>query len=310
MNLLTQALGERGFRADPELAARIYQQAGRTLAPGAFGVFFVKQDALTYQPPAGTARSIHAVIRLVNSSDGSQGAEAAGAFKEGMLQSDGAFYGGHARYGSGPDFDRDYRIWMQNAEGVWQVIATHDVLEQRLKEEGQPLHRDAWAQFQHRVAEGTLEVEGNDQGNVYLNPENQFSNEFGGKLIYWCLNRDPNLHRATGRGGELAQTAPEDKKYHLWLFDGCRTQSYLSSIRATPGQDSGRTDILSTKRIPAFEDVPRSMIALLDSVLGQQSAEQAIRAMDQVNDTQNKETHGVRGNAIRGDGFEDNPVIK
>ena len=72
------------------------EEAGRVLPANPFGTFWVQPDALTYTPPAGAARKIHAVVRLVASRDGKQGAEAASAFEDGMVESDVALYGGHA----------------------------------------------------------------------------------------------------------------------------------------------------------------------------------------------------------------------
>jgi hypothetical protein len=44
-----------------------------------FGELYVKEDALTYKPPAGDERKIHAIVRLVYSIDGSEGKKVANA---------------------------------------------------------------------------------------------------------------------------------------------------------------------------------------------------------------------------------------
>jgi hypothetical protein len=302
-----RALADRQFVDNAALAATLYKQAGRALPKGAFGEFFVRQNALTYKPPAGDARPIHAVVRLVSSPDGTQGKEAAAAFKEGMAQSDVAYYAGHGRYGSGPDFDRNFdKLELIDAQGNAEQIPSYDDLERRLADEGKASGRGAWAQFLYRVSQKTINVVASNEGNVYLNPADQHSDEFGGRLIYWALNQQGSAAKlATGKNGDLANAAP-DRKYRLLVFDGCRTQDYVTSIRNTPGNDKRATDMIVTQRVTYWSDDAKLLAAFLDSILGQQSAEQIVKGMDAPNTT------GPEGGtpAVKGSGFEDNPVIR
>ena len=305
-----QVLGERGFRDDRAAAAEIYRQAGRELGESAFGVFFVRRDALVYRPPAGEARPIHAVVRLVSSRDGTEGGAAASAFREGMTQSDVAYYSGHGRYGSGPDFDRNFMTFeLLDAQGqIEQAIDDYDVLERVLRNEGRQHGRSAWQQFLWRVEQNRINVQGSNAGNVFINPRNMHSDEFGARLIYWSLKRS-GATPATGRDGELAGAgaAHPERRYRLLVFDGCRTQDYVQSIRSTPGHDPRSTDILATQRTVDWGDEVRTLAAFLDSVLQQQSAEQIVRGMDR---EQGVAAGGPRGNAYRGFGLDDNPVIR
>ncbi len=307
-------LTARGFVQDADAARRIYEQAGRAMGESAFGLFFVRENALTYTPPAAEARQVHAVVRLIFSADGSQGAVASGAFREGMAQSDIAYYSGHGRYGSGPDFDRNFMSFelLDRDGNVEQEIRDYTVLEREMRNEGRHSGRSAWQQFLWRVNHNRINVLGSNQGNVFVNPQNRHSGEFGSRLIYWSLQRQGGTGTApvTGQASELAQAAADypERHYRLLVFDGCRTQDYVTSLRATPGYDSRSTDILATRRTVDWGDETGTLETFLDSVLGQQSAEQIIRGMD----TQQGPTTpgGRRGGAYRGFGLEDNPVVR
>ena len=109
---------------------------------------------------------------------------------------------------------------------------------------------------------------------------------------------------AVGKHGDLGQRDAEHK-YQLWVFDGCRTQDYNQSIRATPNQDAHKTDLMSTQRVVQWADYAKTFIAFLDSVLAQQSAEQIMKGMDTT-----QELHGGPGQTMKGDGFGYAPVIQ
>lgn len=255
---------------------------------------------------------MHAVVRLVDNKDGTKGAQAATAFKEGMQNSDVSYYAGHARYGSGPDFDRNMSFEIQGAGGEWEKIEAYEVLEKRLTDEGKAVGRDAWAQFQWRMGKATLKVIGSNEGNVFLNPVNNHPGEFGGKLMYWNLNRkggnaadgSKGGNLATGKNGDLAKRDAE-RKYNLWVFDGCRTQDYVKSIRDTPERDTKKTDIIATQRITYWNDKAQVLASFLDSIIAQQSAEKLVGGMEAGNVTGEE-----KGRAMKGDGFADNPIIQ
>jgi peptidoglycan hydrolase-like protein with peptidoglycan-binding domain len=307
IDAITQALADRGFRNDRAAAIRIYRQAGRTLGASDFGVYLVRENALTYRPPAGAARQIHAVVRLVTSRDGSQGAQAASAFREGMAQSDVAMYAGHGRYGSGPDFDRNMSFELLDQHGViTQRVDNYEALEGILQREGARNGRSAWQQFLWRVRHHRINVIGSNAGNLYLNPANRHSGEFGANLMYWNLQHN-RVSPVTGRRGSLdsdVQANPE-RSFRVWLFDGCRTQDYLTSIRGTPGVDTHSTDIFASRRTLYWHDYADTVASFLDSILNQQSAEQILRGMDAANTS--SQSRGP-GQAFRAEGVIDNPI--
>ena len=308
---MVSALGGRGFAANNALGIRLYNEAGRNVPPNAFGTFYVKQNALTYRPPAGAPRQIHAVVRLVYSQDGSQGAETAQAFRDGMVQSDAAFYAGHGRYGSGPDFDRNFTFELLDDTGaVEETIADYEELETKLREEGRRSRpvRTAWQQFEWREQNGRIRVHGDNDGNLFLNPTNRHQGEFGGKLMYWNLQRrQGGAPVQTGRRGPLATQAAAhpERRYRVLVFTGCRTQDYERSIRNTPGLDSRSADVIATNDITYWNDKAASFAAFLDDVLGMQSAEETARDMDTA-----ESSHATGRQRVNVYGAGDNPTIQ
>ncbi|MBW1879430.1 MAG: hypothetical protein JRI25_18870 [Deltaproteobacteria bacterium] len=266
-------------------AAELYTQAGRTVEKADFGQYYVKENALMYTPPVGgPPRPIHAVVRLVFSHDGKEGKKAADAFKEGMAESDVAYYSGHGRYGSGPDFDRNMTFDLKDAEGnVEQHIEDYTVLKKVLAKEGKARSRGPWAQFMWRVNKKRIEVNGDNEGNVFLNPKNKHSKEFGARLMYWNLERTgKGAKLQTGKDGPLdkALDSEEARKYRIVVFDGCRTKDYLTAVRGTPGMKKDTTDIAATRRSVDWGDEANTLAEFLDGIIGQQSKESIIKDMD------------------------------
>ena len=98
----------RSFTEDDAAAEQLRTAAGRPHTPG--GRNYVKRD---YNISHG--QPVHAALRLVEPTDesggtGQSGAASRDAAMAGMDQSDLFAYGGHARYGTGPDFDRNYHF--------------------------------------------------------------------------------------------------------------------------------------------------------------------------------------------------------
>lgn len=307
---MEQALRRRAFVVDNARGIQLYQEAGRTLPANPFGTFWVRRNALTYQPPAGAARQIHVVVRFVASPEGTRGAEAAKAFKEGMVESDATFYGGHGRYGAGPDFDRNFTIELLDGQGALErFFDDYAQLAQHLGVEGRPHGRGAWAQFEWRLGQNRIVVHGENQGNVRLTRNNPHPGEFGAKLMFWNLDRPgTGVVPVTGRGGELArqiQARPE-RKYRAPVFDGCRATDYESSLRATPGLDQHTTDTFSSTVSLYWDNVAATWVAFLDSILDMQSAEDIATAMDNMQTTTRRAGRGT----IKAYGVNDNPIYQ
>lgn len=306
---LHKALGDQGFAQDASTAAVLFKHAGRAVDAKSFGEMWVKQDALTYTPPAGKPRPIHAVVRLVYSLDGKQGKEVAKAYKEGLAESDVAYYSGHGRYGSGPDFDRNYAFKLLAADGsLEQAIDKYQQLELVLAAEGKQHGRTAWQQFEWRRDHKRIEVDASNEGNVVLNTENAHAGDFGSNLMYWAVNQKggKGSPKVTGKGNELdtkqAAADEPDRKYRVVVFDGCRSVDYNTAIRATPGYDKKSADIFGSTKSLNWGDEGKTLAAFLGSILKMQSAETVAKNMD--------DQQSVGPNAYHVYGAEDNPVAK
>lgn len=291
VSVLLQRNFEQSSPEDPELQ-KIYAAAGRKIGRGTFGDFYVRKNALSYMPPVGgEPRLIHFTARIVASPDGSKGKEAAAAMKEGMMESDVAYYSGHGRYGTGPDFDA-------NATFVYnrRLIKDYERLEEILEQEAGKGR--AWPQFLKRIDDKSLVVNFSNAGNIVMNSKSPHEAEFGGKLMSWLLKNNPHgaAPSATTEGGELANSG--NRKYQIYVFDGCRTKDYVTNIRKTPGRDNKQTDILATKKTVDWGTEAMALGAFLDGILGQLSANEVVTNMD-----------GGR-HAYMSDGLEDNPIHK
>jgi hypothetical protein len=303
---LRAALAARQFVADRADAAKLMAQAKRTLGPSATGEYYVRRNALTYHPPAGPPRQIHAVVRVIDSGEGTRGSTNVAAIEESVAQSDVTTYSGHGRFGSGPDFNRNFdKLELLDERGnVTHSFPGYLELEKELTAEGRPHGRSAWEQFCWRDAQHRVNVVAAHDGNVFLNPQQTHPTEFGSQLMYWSLHRDGRA-LATGPGGTLAAgvaAAQPDHRYRVLLFDGCRTQDYVQSIRATPGLDARSTDVLGTRRVTSWMGMADRIVSFLDSMISQHSAEETIRGLD----AQERPTGGT----VAGFGLDDNPVYQ
>jgi hypothetical protein len=268
----------RGYKQDNDTAAEILDKAGRPLSQKSTGQFFVKQNAFSYGPPAGESKQIHAIVRVVFNDVAGGGGGASAAFREGMAVGDAVWYSGHGRYGTGPDFDRNFlqfRIYDPPGQPPVQTIDDYDVLEGVLRPHGNP-----WTVFRQWVADGRLEVDFSNAGNLRLVTTTPHRSEFGGALMQWALEQQQGGSAvATGAGGELATAAAASgRRYRLLAFAGCRTQDYERSLRATPGFGLRDADVLETTRTVIAGYGAYVFAAFVDSVLGQVTTQRLTQA--------------------------------
>ncbi|MEO7736373.1 MAG: hypothetical protein ABIY55_35775, partial [Kofleriaceae bacterium] len=223
-----------------------------------------------------------------------------------LEQSDIAYYSGHGRYGTGPDFNRNYKFELQDDKGsVEQKIDDYEVLEAVMKTEGAKSGRSAWQQFLWRVNNKRINVIASNDGNVVLNSKNAHPNEFGGNLMSWNLNRTTGgAAPVTGKDNELAKSTAvsKDRKYRVVVFDGCSSVDYETSVRATPGYDEKSADMFGSSRTLDWGDEGPTLATFLDGLVGMQSAEKIAKDMD-------AQQTGKKG-AYHAYGVGDNPVIK
>jgi hypothetical protein len=315
MQAMVGAVGARlsamGFTNDDRVAADVLKKTGRSVSGDSVSTFWVKPNAFAYSPPAGTSIGVDAVVRIVANIGGDRGAEAANAFRAAMVQGDVAYYFGHARFGSGPDFDRNFAGFdLIAADGSVQPIdpqqgvAIYSALELALRAEGDP-----WTVFQRRIADGTLVAHLSNAGNVWLNDRNPHANDpgegFGSRLMYWALAQDRDGPE-TGAGGTLA-AGPDvsGRNYRVVAFAGCSTRDFEASLRATPGFDTRSADIVETSRVINLAGAgTESFVSFLNDVMAEASGEGIVRDMNE----QMRQHEGMfTGPAFRISGIADNP---
>ncbi len=273
------ALEGRGYTENGRRAAELLAAAGRPLADGTVGTFYVKENAFTYSPPAGESRQIHSIVRVVYNDVPGGGAAAAAAFREGMTSGDASFYIGHGRYGTGPDFDRNFiEFRLYDAQGnLEQTIDTYQALETVMRGES----RDPWQAFMARVNANRIVVELSNAGNLRL-AARPHDNEFGARLIQWALERS-GTPLQTGESGELATGAAANpqRRYRVVAFYGCSTNSYDTALRNTEGFGTREADILVTNRTTSGGAEVSAFLAFLDGIAGQGSAERMLGSMNE-----------------------------
>jgi hypothetical protein len=292
----------RGYTEDNDRAAELLEAAGRPLASASTGRFYVKENAFTYAPPAGPSRSIHSIVRVVYNDVPGEGAAAADAFREGMTSGDASFYIGHGRYGTGPDFDRNFiEFRLLDAEGrLEQTIDSYQTLETVLRAEA----RDPWQAFMARVNSNRIVVEVSNAGNLRM-AARAHGNEFGGRLIQWALEQS-STPLETGEGGRLATAAAANpqRRYRVVAFYGCSTNSYDTALRNTEGFGTREADILVTSRTTRAGAEISGFLAFLDGIAGQSSAE---RMLGGLNQAMRRDEAGFAGNPWQFTGIRDNP---
>jgi len=296
-----EAIGQRGYTEDAKKAAKLLESAGRPLADAATGRFFVKENAFNYSPPAGQNRAIHAIVRVVFNDVAGAGEKAAAAFREGMTAGDAAWYSGHGRYGTGPDFDRNFIAFrLYNADHVLeQTLDDYDALEHVLAKGG----KDPWKVFEQRVADGSLEVDLSNAGNVRI-ADHAHSGEFGAKLINWALAKT-GTRVQTGAQGQLAEDAAKSpQRYRVLAFYGCSTNSYDKELRATEGFSTKQADILVTNRVTRGGADVAAFMSFLDGMVNQSSAEKMLGG---VNKAMREHENRFTGDPWQFTGTGDNP---
>jgi hypothetical protein len=273
---LLKELGDRGFTEDPKLAWKLLAQAGRAVADPEYGRWFVKENATTYSPPAGASRKIHAVIRVLRNTKPGEGGRARAAYMESMARGDATFYSGHGRYGTGPDFDRNFlqfRLYEKKGDKTpKQVIRQYEALEIELSKGG----KNPIKVFKEMVADGRLEVDFANTGNVRLVGKTPHTGEFGGYLLQWAFEQQQGgTPTVTGEGNELEKAHQAGgRRYRIVAFAGCRTADYEKALRSTPGFSMKDADVMETNRTVHTGYGAFVFGSFIDSVLAQQNRAQ------------------------------------
>ena len=279
----------RSFTEDEAAAEQLRTAAGRPHTPG--GRNYVKRD---YNTSHG--QPVHAALRLVEPTDESSGTGESGAASRdaamaGMDQSDLFAYGGHARYGTGPDFDRNYHFVVH-----WDSFPNPP--QGKTGDEEFP-DMDAFvaatrvstqARFEALEAQGAVEFVPHPGGNVTINVDPQSHvRELGAYF----------MRRANAGQTNALDTGITESRYRLWMFNGCSTRDYVRSVRRNPRLGTRDLDMVVTDPATYLTSYAEGILSFLDGVMSTESA----AALDQ----RMEDATPFESNTHSSSGFEDNP---
>jgi len=260
---------------------------------------------------------VHAVVNLITAVNiftgqpydhgREKGAELKAAALQGMHRSDLFIYDGHGRYGTGPDFDRNWWItvnWDRYTEvykkavtrdgklraGKEDIVDAHEI---HYAEEDLGLHgSDPIKRFKGLEEKGVMEFHAVGTGNIGINTE---PNEMS--LHGWLQGRS-----IASTKDELASSFKGDKErdYRLWLFNGCNTFNYEKRIRESgDALSSKKLDMFLTQNTISGTTTAEALLSYLDGVIARESAK-ALEGRLEEAQVSEKAPYGQYG-------FEDNP---
>ncbi len=280
---LEEGLLARGFVDDPDAALARLAAAGRP-AP---------QRPATHLLARGIARDatggpVDAVVTLLRAGDGSGGGDVASAFLEALGRCDVVAYGGHGRYGTGPDFDYNFTAdLLDEAGNVTSSFSEYRDLEEALARRGKPHGRSALAEYRLLTKQRRLVIRRVNSGNLVINLRNYHAGEFGSHLMVDQLQADPNVRRMSKQRF--------DKRYRVWMFNGCRTHDYFYNLRKlNPQVNAGGLDLLGTRRVIYWGQIADSLLALVDGICARDDYKHLLARLSAVNasDETDAETTG------------------
>jgi hypothetical protein len=240
---------------------------------------------------------VHVVLRLIGpAADGADGTDSAAAALAALNESEIFEYGGHARYGTGPDFDRNYTITVH-----WDLVpearrGSHTGDQQMSSDEFMRTFRvgddrNGIRLFDAMRDAGQLSFLGNASGNLGINPGPvTHPNTLGNHLI------------GLATAGQPLRLAPAvtDDHYRLWLFNGCITREYMSALRSSGNTHLGTRDLdVTTNVVPPYViTLAEGLLAYLDGVLAMEGARALVERMENA--------HPLADDRYGSDGFQDN----
>lgn len=271
-DLLEAGLLARGFsRDDAGAVARL--AAGKRVAPQRPAQHWLGRGVAS----DASGRPVDVVVTLVRAGDGSAGGDAASAFLEGLGRCDVAMYGGHGRYGTGPDFDYNFTADLVDDKGAVEAsFSEYKDLEEFLAERGRVSKRSPLAEYRTLVARGRLQIRRINSGNLVINLRNYHTAEFGAHVMVDQLKTDPNIRRMSKQAF--------DKRYRLWLFHGCRTNDYFYNLRKlNPKANTGGLDLLGTRRVTYWSMIGDTLLQLLDALSQRRNFSQILQTLHAAN---------------------------
>ena len=106
-------------------------------------------------------------------------------------------------------------------------------------------------------------------------------------------------------GLETETTAHPDRKYRILVFEGCRTGDYEKRCARPRASRPTQTDLIQTSRSVGFGAETEALMAFLDGLVGQQSAEEVVKGM---NKEMKGNEQGLHRRALRGQRLRRQPV--
>jgi len=262
----------RGFRLDTDTAlARLTAgKRGLPARPGDlyFGPGLARDSA---------GRPVDVVLTLALSGDGSAGGDVATTYLDGLGRCDIAAYGGHGRYGTGPDFDYNFTADLVDEHGVITAsFSEYKDLEEALTAMARAHGRTALGEYRLLTKQRRLVIRRINSGNLVVNLRNYHAGEFGSHLMVDQLATDANIRRMSKQ--------KFDKRYRIWLFNGCRTHDYFYNLRKlNPAINAGGLDLVGTRRVVYWNAIGDSLLAYLDGLLARDNHKNLIDRIAAVN---------------------------
>lgn len=242
--------------------------------------YWAKRNGIT-----AAGHTAHIVVRLFSAA---QNDNAKDDFVDSMANSDVSLYGGHGRYGSGPDFDRNYTLQKNVGEGEdgeteWVEIDKHTLK----KMCGGDLEK-----LEALIEAGKVRVLLSNEGNIHLNSEDKLK-KFGSEFMQWSLAQGGEEGKAQG----IDPKSFEDR-YKVWFFNGCTTKYYLPPVRAE-GLSTANTDMFGTgDTITKLSD---GLLIFMKGIIEKQSVQDIVKELNK--------SYKERGKSgFRGSGMGDNPT--
>ena len=209
-----------------------------------------------------------------------------------MEESDLFLYGGHARYGTGPDFDRNYHFVIDwDAKGAPKVKGHVGKEKVGSDELSTLLPISNQAQFEKFEAAGIVQFVADPSGNLTLHESAQ---SHKGDLGAYFISRANK-----GRVNPLTAGVME-RKYRLWMFNGCTTNDYVKKIREDPFLKEKDLDMTVTDPATALTSYGEGILSYFDGVVARESAAALDQRMEQAT------PYDV--NSHHNEGFADNPA--
>jgi peptidoglycan hydrolase-like protein with peptidoglycan-binding domain len=274
----------RSFTEDEAAAQELRRDAGRPETPG--GTNYVKRD---YNTSHG--QPVHAAIRLIEPAADGSGGDARSSALAGMNESDLFAYGGHARYGTGPDFDRNYHFvvhWDAFPHAPAGKSGDEEILE--LEDFSRATHITTGRRFEELEAAGAVEFVPHPGGNVIIQTDPQSHVHDLGAYF----QKRANAGQTEALGGAITES-----RYRLWMFNGCSTRDYVRAVRRNPNLGTRDLDMVVTDPATYLTSYAEGILSFLDGVMATESA----AALDE----RMEDATPFESNTHSSSGFEDNP---